>query len=46
MTLRGLPKLIWIEMKIFMREPLGAIGTVLFPVLIFMVLRRITYHRV
>ena len=46
MMLRGLSKLIWIEMKVFMREPLGAIGTVLFPVLIFMVLRRITYHRV
>ncbi|WP_348261585.1 ABC transporter permease [Telmatobacter sp. DSM 110680] len=46
MMLRGLSKLIWIEMKVFMREPLGAMGTVLFPVLIFMVLRRITYHRV
>jgi ABC-2 type transport system permease protein len=45
MMLRGLSKLIWIEMKIFLREPLGAIGTILFPVLIFMVLRRITYHR-
>jgi ABC-2 type transport system permease protein len=46
MMLRGLSKLIWIEMKVFMREPLGAMGTVLFPVLIFMVLRRITYRRV
>lgn len=46
MMLRGLSKLIWIEMKVFVREPLGAMGTVLFPVLIFMVLRRITYHRV
>ncbi len=41
MMLRGLWKLTWIELKIFMREPLGAIGTILFPVLIFIVLGRI-----
>jgi len=39
--LRGLAKLTWIEIKIFMREPLGAIGTIVFPVLIFVVLGRI-----
>jgi len=38
MMLRGLFKLTWIEIKIFMREPLGAIGTIVMPVLIFVVL--------
>ncbi len=42
--LRGLFKLTWIELKIFMREPLGAIGTILFPVLIFIVLGRMFSH--
>jgi ABC-2 type transport system permease protein len=36
--LRGLWKLTWIEMKVFMREPLGAIGTIAVPVLFFVVL--------
>ncbi len=39
--LRGLWKLTWIEIKIFMREPLGAIGTIGFPVLIFIGLSRV-----
>jgi ABC-2 type transport system permease protein len=39
--LRGLWKLTWIEIKIFMREPLGAIGTIGFPVLIFIILSRV-----
>ena len=39
--LRGLWKLTWLEIKIFVREPLGVIGTVGFPVLLFVVLRRI-----
>jgi ABC-2 type transport system permease protein len=39
--LRGLWRLTWIELKIFMREPLGAIGTILMPVLVFVVLGRI-----
>ena len=43
--LRGLWKLTWIEIKVFMREPLGAIGTIGFPVLIFVVLGRLTNHR-
>jgi ABC-2 type transport system permease protein len=34
-VLRGLWRLTWLEIKIFLREPLGAIGTLLFPVLIF-----------
>ena len=40
MMLRGLWKLTWIEMKVFLREPLGAIGTIVVPVLIFVVLGR------
>src|SRR5512145_2406086 len=38
--LRGLWKLTWLEIKIFVREPLGVIGTVGIPVLIFVVLSR------
>jgi ABC-2 type transport system permease protein len=34
--MRGLWKLTWIEIKIFLREPLGAFGTIGFPVLIFL----------
>src|SRR5947199_3350260 len=39
--LRGLWKLTWIEIKIFLREPLGAFGTLLVPVLIFVVMGRV-----
>lgn len=39
--LRGLWKLTWLEIKIFVREPLGLIGTVGAPVLIFVVLGRV-----
>ena len=42
MMLRGLWKLTWIELKIFLREPLGAFGTIGFPVLLFLVLGRVT----
>jgi ABC-2 type transport system permease protein len=35
MMLRGLWKLTWIEIKVFLREPLGAIGTIVIPVLVF-----------
>jgi len=45
MMLRGLWKLTWIEIKIFLREPLGAIGTIVVPVLIFLVLGRIVGGR-
>src|SRR5215467_744248 len=38
--LRGLWKLTWLEIKIFLREPLGAFGSILFPVLIFLALSR------
>jgi ABC-2 type transport system permease protein len=45
MVLRGLWKLTWIEIKVFLREPLGAIGTIVVPVLLFVVLGRITSHK-
>ncbi len=38
---RGLWKLTWLEIKIFLREPLGAFGSILFPVLVFIVGGRI-----
>src|SRR3954468_24501593 len=38
---RGLWKLTWLETKIFLREPLGALGTVLVPVAIFVGLGRL-----
>ena len=38
--LRGLSKLTWLEIKIFLREPLGVFGTIGVPVLIFLVLGR------
>ena len=38
--LRGLLRLTWIEIKVFFREPLGAIGTVVMPVLVFVLLGR------
>jgi ABC-2 type transport system permease protein len=40
--LRGLLQLTWIEIKIFLREPLGAIGTIVVPVLLFVLLGRAT----
>lgn len=43
--LRGLWKLTWIEIKIFLREPLGAFGTIGFPVLVFLVLGRLASRR-
>jgi ABC-2 type transport system permease protein len=38
---RGLWKLTWLEIKIFLREPLGAFGTILFPVVVFLVAGRL-----
>src|SRR5215813_13649885 len=38
--LRGLRKLTWLEIKIFLREPLGAFGSILFPVVVFVVVSR------
>jgi ABC-2 type transport system permease protein len=39
--LRGLWKLTWLEIKIFVREPLGLFGAILVPVLVFLVLGRV-----
>lgn len=39
--LRGLWQLTWIEIKVFMREPLGAIGSIVMPVLVFMLMGRL-----
>jgi ABC-2 type transport system permease protein len=43
--LRGLWRLTWLEIKIFVREPLGVIGTVVVPVVIFVVLARMLSPR-
>src|SRR6266702_2114415 len=43
--LRGLWKLTWIEIKIFLREPLGAIGTIGIPVVVFLVAGRMVGRR-
>jgi ABC-2 type transport system permease protein len=40
-VLRGLLHLTWIETKVFFREPLGALGTVLMPVLVFVLLGKV-----
>jgi ABC-2 type transport system permease protein len=44
--LRGLSKLTWLEVKIFLREPLGVIGTLGVPVLIYVGLGRLVGPRV
>lgn len=44
--LRGLGKLTWLEIKIFLREPMGAIGSILFPVLVFVVVGRLMGGRI
>ena len=38
--LHGLWKLTWLEIKIFLREPLGAFGSIILPVLVFVVAGR------
>ena len=38
--MRGLFQLTWLEIKIFLREPLGAIGAVVIPVLVYLGLGR------
>jgi ABC-2 type transport system permease protein len=38
--LRGLWKLTWLEIKIFLREPLGAFGSIVLPVLMFVLMGR------
>lgn len=43
--LRGLWKLTWIEIKVFMREPMGAFGSIVVPVLLFVVLGRFANNK-
>ena len=38
--LRGFWKLTWVEIKIFVREPLGVLGSVGIPIILFLVLGR------
>ena len=38
--LRGFWKLTWVEAKVFAREPMGLVGTLLIPVILFVVLGR------
>lgn len=44
--LRGLWRLTWLELRIFLREPLGVFGTVVAPVLVFLALGRLLGGRV
>ena len=44
--MRGLWRLTWLEIKIFLREPLGVFGSVGIPVVIFVVLNRLLGPRV
>ncbi|HEX5227015.1 MAG TPA: ABC transporter permease [Bryobacteraceae bacterium] len=39
--LRGLWKLTWLEIKIFLREPMGAVGSIGFPILLFVIVGRV-----
>lgn len=39
--LKGFWKLTWVETKVFVREPLGFVGTIGMPVILFLVLGRI-----
>jgi ABC-2 type transport system permease protein len=39
--LRGLLNLTWLEIKIFLREPLGAVGTIVIPVVVFVIVGRV-----
>ena len=39
--LRGLWRLTWIEIKVFMREPLGAVGSIVMPVLLYILFARL-----
>jgi ABC-2 type transport system permease protein len=40
--LRGLMRLTWLEIKIFLREPMGAVGTIAVPVIVFIVFARLS----
>ena len=45
MMLHGLWKLTWIEIKIFLREPMGAFGTIVLPVVVFLGVGRFAGRR-
>lgn len=40
--MRGLLKLTWVEIKIFLREPMGVLGTIGIPIVVFVLLGRTT----
>jgi ABC-2 type transport system permease protein len=44
--LRGLWRLTWLEIKIFVREPLGVVGTIAIPVVVFVLFARVLGPRV
>ena len=44
--MRGLWNLTWLEIKIFVREPLGLVGTIVMPVLLFVGLGRMMGGRI
>jgi ABC-2 type transport system permease protein len=44
--LRGLWNLTWLEIKIFLREPLGAVGTIVIPVVVFVIVGRVVGRNV
>ena len=44
--MRGLWNLTWLEIKIFVREPLGFVGTIIMPVLVFVALGRMMGGRI
>ena len=39
--LRGLWRLTWLEIKIFLREPLGLVGSIAVPVVVFLIMSRV-----
>ncbi len=43
--LRGLLQLTWVEIKVFLREPMGAIGTIAIPVGVFLILGKLFQKR-
>ena len=38
--LKGFLKLSWIEMKVFLREPMGVVASLLLPVVLFVIVAR------
>ena len=45
-SFRGLANLTWLEIKIFLREPLGVIGSVFVPLVVFLIIGRTYGERV